>query len=534
MSDTAVLKFDVIIVGGGPAGLSAAIKLLQMDSNLSVCVLEKAAQIGGHLVSGAVLEPSALNALIPDWQKDANVPVQVAVSKDRFYYFSKAYGWRLPTPPQMRNHGNYIISLSKFSRYLAAKAEALGAQIFPGFSAVAPIIEKGQLCGVITGDMGLDHTGKPGPNHQPGMHLQAPVTFLAEGARGSLTKVVTKHFDLTACSQPQTYAIGLKEVWEISEKQHQEGLVWHSIGWPLPGDTYGGSFVYHDANRRVSLGYVVGLDYKNPYLNPYATLQQFKHHPKCLEMLQGAKRIAYGARALTEGGWQSLPQLAFPGGRLIGCAAGMVNTPKIKGIHNAMWSGILAAETWVQNADPKDTRYDQRLRESSVGKELKKVRNIRPGFQKGLWPGLANAGLETLTIGQMPWTLKHHEDHLQTQKKLDVKPLSYPKPDGVISFDVLTSVRLTGTNHAEDQPCHLQIGDKKIPIEVNYKQYDAPETRYCPAKVYEIVKDAQGQPQLQINAQNCIHCKTCDIKDLKQNINWVPPQGGEGPNYSDT
>ena len=534
MENQEVLTFDVIIVGGGPAGLSAAIKLLQLESSLSVCVLEKSAQIGGHLVSGAVLEPSALNALLPAWQTDEACPVKVAVKKDKFYYFSKRYTWRMPTPPQMKNHGNFIISLSKFSRYLAAKAEALGAQIFPGFAAAEPIIEDGRLCGVVTGAMGVDHQGNHGPNYQPGMQLKAPITLLAEGAHGSLTKVVSKQFNLREQAQPQTYAIGIKEVWEVSDKVHQEGLVWHSIGWPLPSDTYGGSFVYHDANQRVSLGYVVGLDYQNPYLNPYATLQQFKHHPKCLQLLQGGKRIAYGARALTEGGWQSLPKLAFPGGRLIGCSAGLVNTPKIKGIHNAMWSGMIAAEDWVKHQKPEGTSYDEALRESAVGKSLHKVRNIRPGFKKGLWFGLANAGYETVTMGKSPWTLSHHIDHLQLKPKKVCHPINYPKPDGVISFDVLTSVRLTGTNHAEDQPCHLQLADAKIPIEVNYNQYDSPETRYCPAKVYEIVKDDSGKPRLQINAQNCIHCKTCDIKDYKQNINWVPPQGGEGPNYSET
>ncbi|MEE2770250.1 MAG: electron transfer flavoprotein-ubiquinone oxidoreductase [Pseudomonadota bacterium] len=534
MDNQEVLKFDVIIIGGGPAGLSAAIKLLQIDQSLSVCVLEKSAQIGGHLVSGAVIEPTALDALLPQWRDDANCPLNVPVKKDQFYYFSKRHSWRMPTPPQMKNHGNYIISLSKFSRYLAAKAEALGVQIFPGFSAAKPIIEAGKLCGVVTGEMGLDHKGNHGPNYQPGMHLQAPVTFLAEGAHGSITKALIKHFDLRDSSKPQTYAIGLKEVWEVSDKVHQEGLVWHSIGWPLPSDTYGGSFVYHDANQRVSLGYVIGLDYQNPYLNPYATFQQFKHHPKCLRLLQDGKRIAYGARALTEGGWQSLPKLAFPGGRLIGCSAGLVNTPKIKGIHNAMWSGMIAAENWMSHQNPENTTYDEALRESRVGKELYKVRNIRPGFKKGLWTGLANAGLETLTMGHTPWTMSHHTDHLQIKLKKDVRAINYPKPDGIISFDILTSVRLTGTNHAEDQPCHLQLADKKIPIDINYYQYDSPETRYCPAKVYEIVKDDAGKPRLQINAQNCIHCKTCDIKDLKQNINWVPPQGGEGPNYSDT
>lgn len=534
MDNQEVLTFDVIIVGAGPAGLSAAIKLLQLQPDLSVCVLEKSAQIGGHLVSGAVLEPSALHALLPSWQEDKDCPVSVAVNKDQFYYFSKKRAWRMPTPPQMKNHGNYIISLSKFSRYLAAKAEALGAQIFPGFAAAQPIIEKGRLCGVVTGEMGIDHEGQPGPNYQPGMHLKAPITFLAEGAHGSLTKVVTKTFDLRQNAQLQTYAIGIKEVWEVSDQVHQEGLVWHSIGWPLPSDTYGGSFVYHDANQRVSLGYVVGLDYQNPYLNPYATLQQFKHHPKCLGLLKGGKRIAYGARALTEGGWQSLPKLAFPGGRLIGCSAGLVNTPKIKGIHNSMWSGMIAAEQWVSHQKPEDTGYDDALRESCVGKELYKVRNIRPGFTKGLWSGLTNAGFETFTMGKVPWTLSHHIDHLQVKSKSAYTPIDYPKPDGEISFDILTSVLLTGTNHAEDQPCHLQLADTKIPIEVNYNQYDSPETRYCPAKVYEIVKTDAGKPKLQINAQNCIHCKTCDIKDFKQNINWVPPQGGEGPNYSET
>lgn len=527
------ISFDVLIVGGGPAGLSAAIKLMQLAPDLSVCVLEKSAQMGGHLVSGAVLDPSALDHLLPQWREGETSFQTTPVTKDRFYYFTAQHAWRLPTPPQMKNHGHFIISLSQFGRYLAQVAESLGVQIFPGFAAAEPIIEDGRLQGVITGAMGVNPDGSPGSHYQPGMRIKAPVTFLAEGARGSLTKNLLQAFDLVEDGKPQTYAIGLKEVWEIPASQHESGLVWHSIGWPLDPKTYGGSFVYHANPNRVALGYVVGLDYENPYLNPYRILQQFKHHPRCQALLKDGKRIAYGARALTEGGWQSLPQLAFPGGRLLGCAAGMVNTPQIKGIHNAMWSGMTAAESWFKSQDPFDLSYDEAIREGRIGKSLKKVRNIRPGFKRGLWAGLANAGLETLTCGKLPWTLSHHQDHLQLHHQQQASKPTYPKPDGTLSFDIMTSVRLTGTNH-HAQPCHLQLGDQSIPIEVNHATYASPETRYCPANVYEIIEDEDKQPKLQINAQNCIHCKTCDIKDPRQNINWVVPQGGDGPNYSDT
>ena len=533
MGDRESISFDVLIVGAGPAGLSTAIRLKQNKPSLEICVIEKSAQIGGHLVSGAVIEVSALDILIPKWSTDSSKPLMEPVTRDRFYYFTEKKSYQLPTPPQMNNHGNFIISLSQFSRYLAHHAESLGVQIFPGFSAVSAIIEKGKMCGVLTGDMGVDENGLKGDNYQPGMALRAKTTVLAEGARGSLTKDLTQHFKLDQNSQPQTYAIGFKEVWEISKAKHQKGHVWHSIGWPLEQKTYGGSFVYHYGEQKLAIGYVIGLDYDNPYLNPYEVFQQFKLHPMCKSLLKKGKRTAYGARALTEGGWQSLPQLEFPGGLLVGCAAGMVNTPKIKGIHNAMHSGIIAADAITKHFKKNIKGYDQALRSSKVGKELKKVRNIRPGFHKGLWRGLLNAVYETVTLGYSPWTFKHQTDHEATKPAKEFKPIKYSKHDGIYTFDILTSVRLTATYHQENQPCHLILKKPSKAIDFNYKEYQSPETRYCPAAVYEIVVE-NGKPKFQINAQNCIHCKTCDIKDMSQNIDWKPPHGGDGPNYSET
>ncbi len=533
MGERESIHFDVLIIGAGPAGLSTAIRLKQLQPNLEVCVIEKSAQIGGHLVSGAVLEIGALNDLLPQWQQDAQKPLMEPVTQDLFYYFTEKGKTRLPTPPQMRNDGNYIISLSQFARYLATHAESLGVQIFPGFSADRPIIEKRQLKGVMTGDMGLNALGEPGENYQPGMALYAKTTVLAEGARGSLTKSLIQTFKLDQHAQPQTYAIGLKEVWDIPKKQHRPGAVWHSIGWPLDPKTYGGSFVYQYGAQKVSIGYVIGLDYENPYLNPYEIFQQFKLHPLCKHLLKKGQRIAYGARALTEGGWQSLPQLELPGGLIVGCAGGMVNPPKIKGIHNAMKSGMIAADLIAKYPNKKLKGYDQAIRNSAIGQELKRVRNIRPGFKYGLWGGLLNAAFETITFGYAPWTMRHHVDHLATKKADQFQPIKYPKHDGVYSFDLLTSVRLTATYHQENQPAHLVLKDPKKAIAYNYKVFASPETRYCPAGVYEVVIE-KGKPRFQINAQNCIHCKTCDIKDMSQNIEWKTPQGGDGPNYSET
>lgn len=529
MSQRESMQYDVVIVGGGPAGLSAAIRLKQLTPTLSVCILEKGAEIGAHTLSGAVLEPRALDELIPDW-KEKGAPLDTPVTKDRFYYFSKKHAWRLPTPPQMHNHGNYIISLGQFCRWLSEQASTLGVEIFPGFSGSELLIEQDRVVGILTGDMGIAKDGTRKSSYQAGIELRTPHLLLAEGCRGSLTKQLCERFDLRKHAQPQTYGIGLKEVWEISPEKHRAGEVLHTLGWPIPSDTYGGTFIYHAAHHQLSIGLVMGLDYSNPFLSPYEELQRFKLHPHIRPLLEGAKRIAYGARALNEGGYQSIPQLTFPGGALIGCAAGFLNVPKIKGTHTAMKSGMLAAEA-IAAGDL--STYIPRIEQSWVYEELYAARNIRPGFQKGLWRGLFNAALETYIFkGKRKKTLAHHADHTTLKKAAQCTPISYPKPDGRITFDKLTSVQLTGVNHAEDQPCHLKLSDPSLAVTVNLKEYAGPEQRYCPAGVYEFIDDGQGSKKLQINAQNCIHCKTCDIKDPLQNITWIPPEGGGGPRYS--
>lgn len=533
------MEYDVVIVGAGPAGLSAAIKLKQLaaqhNQDLSVCILEKGAQVGAHLLSGAVLDPRSLKELLPDtWQ---SAPLDTPAADDSFYWLTRKRAFRLPTPPSMKNQGNYIISLGELGQFLASQAEALGCEIYPGFPAAEVLFnEQNDVIGVATGAVGIDKAGNPTANYQPGMHLHAKQTLFAEGCRGQLSQQLMQKFQLRANCQPQTYGIGIKEIWQVKPDKHRAGKIIHTVGWPLDQATYGGSFIYHLSNHRVALGFVVGLDYKNPWLNPFAELQRFKTHPFVRSLLEDGERIGYGARALNEGGWQSIPKLSFNGGALIGDAAGFLNVARIKGIHTAMQSGMLAAAACFENLEQIRqkpialTNYEKKIKASWVEKELYAVRNIRPGFNYGLSLGMLNAALETLTCGKLPWTLKHHQDYQCLTPISQAKKIVYPKPDGILTFDRLSSVYLSNTYHEENQPCHLELRDPELAISVNYKQYGSPESRYCPAAVYEIV-DEQTQPRLQINAQNCIHCKTCDIKDPRQNIVWVAPEGGGGPNY---
>ena len=538
------MDVDVLIVGAGPAGLSAAIRLAQqaLDDNkeLMITVLEKAAEMGAHSLAGAVLETRALDELIPDW-REKNAPVTTEVTDDQFIYLTENRAIRLPTPPSMQNEGNYIISLSMFTRWLGEQAEAMGIEVYAGFAGAEVLYnEKNSVIGVATGETGVIKDGnggyKQGSEYDPGMELLAKTTIFAEGCRGSLSRELIEHYDLAKDSSPSTYALGLKEIWEIDPKKHEIGKTVHTIGWPLSNDTYGGSFLYHTDNNQIAIGFAVGLDYSNPYLSPFEEFQRFKLHPEIKPLLEGGQRITYGARALTEGGLQSLPKLDFPGGLLIGDAAGFLNVAKIKGIHTAMKSGILAADTLyshLKNEASSDVSYDVSFRKSWLYEELHKIRNIRPGFNKGLVAGLVNAGVSTyITRGKEPWTLKHHADHLQLKKKDDARKIEYPTPDGKISFDRLSSVYLSNTNHDESQPAHLHLKEPSIAIDVNLALYDFPESRYCPAAVYELIEseDNSEPPQLQINSQNCLHCKTCDIKDPTQNIVWKTPESG-GPLY---
>ncbi len=537
------LSYDVVIVGAGPAGLSTAIKLKQLNTELSVCILEKSSEVGAHILSGNVFETKALDELIPNW-KDLDSPIKTDVRSEDFLFYTNNKSIKIPNfllPKALQNHGNYIISLSNLCKWLGEFAENLGVEIFPGFAASKLIYdESNQVIGVQTGDMGLDKENNPKDNFEPGINIKGKVTVLSEGCRGHLGKEALKKFNLDKNNKsPQQYGIGFKEVWEISSENHSLGKVSHSVGWPLSNDIYGGSFCYHAENNQIYLGYVIGLDYKNPYLSPYDEFQQFKTHPDVKKLLQGGKRISYGARALIEGGLQSLPQMHMPGALLIGCDAGTLNMPKIKGSHTAMKSGIIAAEV-IENHISKNedlSSYEDKFKNSWVHKELHQARNVKPSFQWGLIPAMIFTGIDQkLFGGKLPFTLQHkHADHETLIPAKDAKKITYPKYDGVLTFDKPSSVYLSGTNHADDQPCHLLLNDKDLSTTYTIEEYDEPAQRYCPAGVYEVEFDEELQKKvLKINSQNCIHCKTCDIKEPSQNIEWVTPEGGGGPIYSGT
>ena len=535
------MEFDVVIVGAGPSGLAAAIRLKQLAPDAAVCVVEKGGEVGAHILSGAIIEPRALDELLPDWRTSDGLPEMTPAGTDKFLYLTPVADIRLPTPPTMHNHGNYITSLGNVCRWLGTQAEALGVEIYPGFAAAEVLEEDGRVVGIATGDMGITREGEQGPNYAPGMELRARYTIFAEGCRGSLTKQLLVRYNLREGRDPQTYGIGIKELWEIPAENHKPGLVIHTIGWPVDSGTYGGSFLYHWGKNLVSYGYVVGLDYTNPYLSPFEEMQRLKTHPSMRPHFEGGRRIAYGARAISEGGIQSLPKLTFPGGCLVGDTAGFLNVPKIKGTHTSMKSGMVAAEA-ISAALAGDSpavldSYEAGIKASWVWEELQGVRNIRPGFAKyGFWGGMAAAALDTYVLrGKAPWTWGHHADHETLKPAAEATKITYPKPDGVLTFDRLSSVFLSNTNHEEDQPAHLVLKDPSRWKGTNWDRFRSPESRYCPAAVYEAVGseagNAEGEMHLVINAQNCVHCKTCDIKDPTQNIDWKTPEGGGGPNY---
>jgi electron-transferring-flavoprotein dehydrogenase len=539
------MEYDVVLVGGGPAGLSAAIRLKQLAAKngkeVSVCVLEKGGELGAHILSGAVMDPQALTELIPNW-KELGAPLNVPVSEDRFLFLTKTKALKTPTwmlPGCFKNHGNYIVSLANVVRWMGQQAEAMGVEIFPGFAAAEILYnEDGSVKGVATGNMGADRHGQPTPAFQLGMELHAKYTLFAEGARGHLGKQLIARFDLNKGKDPQTYGIGIKELWEIDPKLHQAGLVIHTAGWPLDSATYGGSFLYHLENNQVAVGYVIGLGYQNPFLSPYEEFQRYKTHPAISRFFEGGKRISYGARAITAGGLQSLPKLTFAGGALIGCEAGFLNVSRIKGSHAAIKSGMLAADAAFDAIGSNRqfdelTAYSQAFEQSWLHDELHRARNFKPWLSKGLYVGSPMVYIDQVILGgKAPWTLHHaHGDHECLKPAAVCKPIAYPKPDGKLTFDRLSSVFISNTNHAEDQPIHLTLKDASVPVDINLAKYAGPEARYCPAGVYEFVKTPEGADRLQINAQNCVHCKTCDIKDPTQNIVWVTPEGGGGPNY---
>ena len=540
------MEYDVVIVGGGPAGLSAAIRIKQraaeQGKEMSVCVLEKGSEIGAHILSGAVMDPNAITELFPDW-KERGAPLNTPVSEDRFLFLTETSAIKTPNwmlPGCFQNHGNYVISLANVVRWLGQQAESLGVEIFPGFAAAEILYsDDGAVRGIATGNMGIDRHGEPTAAFQLGMELHAKYTLFAEGARGHLGKQLMAKFDLTKDRDPQTYAIGLKEIWEIDPALHQPGLVVHTAGWPLASDTYGGSFLYHLENNQVAVGYVVGLAYENPYLSPYEEFQRYKTHPEIRKFFVGGKRLSYGARAITAGGLQSLPKLTFAGGALIGCEAGFLNASRIKGSHAAIKSGMLAADAAVDalGADRQHdelSAYSAAFEASWLHEELHRARNFKPWMSKGLYLGTLMVGIDQVLLrGKAPWTLRHtHADHTCLRPAAECTPIIYPKPDGTLTFDRLSSVFISNTNHAEEQPAHLTLKDGSVPVNVNLAKYAGPEARYCPAGVYEYVKTGAGEDRLQINAQNCVHCKTCDIKDPTQNIVWVTPEGGGGPNYA--